>query len=171
VPLPSTQDHYCPNHTDEQNLCCVRKCREPHEQGFCTCSDPKHRAVETAYKATGTSFFTLQAHLKRAKVTHPNDSLAECSTEDVLEIDGGEEEEFVVPDGLVGKDDGPLDADPAVRDHLSTARLSKHVKAQFGQARTHNEQFIIAPCGMIIARKTMFFAEALSEVAIRCNYL
>lgn len=30
----------------------------------------------------------------------------------------------------------------------------KRISAQFGRRRTHNEQILVAPCGMILAHKT-----------------
>jgi hypothetical protein len=42
-------------------------------------------------------------------------------------------------------------------------------KAQLGRRWTHNEQLIVRPCGIIIARATFFGAEAVSSVAV-CMY-
>ena len=89
--------------------------------------------MENAYITTGTSFFTLQAHLKQAQVSHPTDALAEHMTGDILEVDGAGDEEFLVPEGTIEKDGGmldkgndePLDVDPAVCKHLSTLKLLK----------------------------------------------
>ena len=50
------------------------------------------------------------------------------------------------------------------------AASSRHkVRAQFGRRRTHNEQIIVAPCGVIIARATFYGAEAVSSVAVRSS--
>jgi hypothetical protein len=37
---------------------------------------------------------------------------------------------------------------------------------QFGCKQTHNEQIIVTPCGIILARKTFYGAEAVSSVAV-----
>ena len=71
-----------------------------------------------------------------------------------------------MPDVGEVAEDQQIDADPTIREHLSSVKLAKRVKAQFARSRTHNEQLIVAPCGMIKARRTMFFAEAISEVAV-----
>ncbi|KAF9003825.1 hypothetical protein BDZ89DRAFT_1145901 [Hymenopellis radicata] len=42
---------------------------------------------------------------------------------------------------------------------------SSQLKAMFGRKRSHNEQFLIAPCGMIIAREMFFNSESLPSVA------
>jgi hypothetical protein len=44
----------------------------------------------------------------------------------------------------------------------------KKIRAQFGRKHTHNEQIMVAPCGMILARSTFFGAEAVSTVVV-CN--
>jgi hypothetical protein len=64
--------------------------------------------------------------------------------------------------------DGPIDASTEAQRHLSTEqKLSKKVRSRFGRARSHNEEIIVAPCGMVLAWRTMFYAEAISEVAVR----
>ena len=47
----------------------------------------------------------------------------------------------------------------------------KKVRAQFGRKRTHNEQIIVAPCGMIMARETFFGAEAVSSVVVSASLI
>ena len=44
---------------------------------------------------------------------------------------------------------------------------NRRLRAQFGRKRTHNEQIIVAPCGVIIARTTMYGAEAVTSVMVR----
>ncbi|KZT57327.1 hypothetical protein CALCODRAFT_434401, partial [Calocera cornea HHB12733] len=39
------------------------------------------------------------------------------------------------------------------------------IKAKFGRRSTHNEQLVVRPCGIIIARGTFYGAESLSSVA------
>ncbi|KZT50815.1 hypothetical protein CALCODRAFT_444049 [Calocera cornea HHB12733] len=41
----------------------------------------------------------------------------------------------------------------------------KKVRAQFGRHRTHNEQFVVRPCGVIVGRGTFYGAESVSSVA------
>ncbi|THU81591.1 hypothetical protein K435DRAFT_693216, partial [Dendrothele bispora CBS 962.96] len=48
-------------------------------------------------------------------------------------------------------------------------KKKKTVQAQFGRKRTHNEQLIISPCGMILARETFYHSEAFSLVANFCK--
>jgi hypothetical protein len=46
---------------------------------------------------------------------------------------------------------------------------NKKIKAQFGRWRTHNEQTLVHPCGIIFARATMYGAEAVSNSLVRCG--
>lgn len=43
------------------------------------------------------------------------------------------------------------------------------LKAQFGRRRTHNEQTLVRPCGIIYARATMFGAEAVSNFLVKLH--
>jgi hypothetical protein len=51
---------------------------------------------------------------------------------------------------------------PAAKSKLGNRKL----KAQFGRRRTHSEQLLIRPCGVIVARATFFGAEAVSNVLV-----
>jgi hypothetical protein len=44
---------------------------------------------------------------------------------------------------------------------------SERIRAQLGRRRTHNEQIIVAPCGIIIARETFYGAEGVGSVIVR----
>jgi hypothetical protein len=48
---------------------------------------------------------------------------------------------------------------------------NKKIKAQFGRRRTHNEQTLVRPCGIIFARATMYSAEAVSNFLVLCCIL
>jgi hypothetical protein len=42
----------------------------------------------------------------------------------------------------------------------------KKIRAQFGRKRSHNEQIIVCPCGIILARETFFGAEGVASVVV-----
>ncbi|KZO91312.1 hypothetical protein CALVIDRAFT_521789 [Calocera viscosa TUFC12733] len=42
----------------------------------------------------------------------------------------------------------------------------KVLRARFGRRRTHNEQLIVRPCGIIVARGTFYGAEVLGSVVV-----
>ncbi|KAL0959501.1 hypothetical protein HGRIS_011211 [Hohenbuehelia grisea] len=46
----------------------------------------------------------------------------------------------------------------------SASEPKKKIRAQFGRKRTHNEQIIVHPCGIIAARETFYHAEAIPSV-------
>ena len=43
----------------------------------------------------------------------------------------------------------------------------EHIRAQFGRRRTHNEQIVVTPCGVIIGRETFYGAEGVGSVVVR----
>jgi len=107
--------------------------------------------------------------LKRQRVSHPNDGIAEDVDLGEL-IDNEEEEEFEVDEELVhGIDDGVSDlrgASPPPPSTEGSTGTKKRISAQFGRRRTHNEQILVAPCGIILARETFFGAEAIATCAV-----
>jgi len=44
---------------------------------------------------------------------------------------------------------------------------NKKLRAYFGRRRTHNEQIIMRPCGVIVSRATFYGSEAISAVNVR----
>jgi hypothetical protein len=101
--------------------------------------------------------FQLKERLQRARVAHPTNS----DTVDLTmfdEDDAGEEEEFVVEGGSA---------------QLVEASQAKEGKlcAQFGRKRTHNEQIIVAPCGIIIVHKTFYGAKAVTSVIVSIQHI
>jgi hypothetical protein len=80
---------------------------------------------------------------------------------EVADMDG-DEEEFGIVNGLV------LPAGSAALTPSGPQARQHKLRAQFGRKRTHNEQIIVAPCGIILARETFYGAEAVSTVVV-CN--
>ncbi|KAF8588323.1 hypothetical protein K439DRAFT_1276670, partial [Ramaria rubella] len=58
--LPMSKHHFCERHLSCMTICAVEVCSAVAESGFCTCSEPSHRAAETRYKEHGTAMFQLQ---------------------------------------------------------------------------------------------------------------
>ena len=88
-------------------------------------------------------------------------------------MDDAEEEEFKISgedaDIIHGIQDGI--SDPRGASPLPTQPAAKKLTARFGRRRTHNEQILVAPCGMILARETFYGAEAISSCAVCLNLL
>ena len=104
--------------------------------------------------------------MKQSRVAHPNDGIAEERNlfevvdevnEELLEVD--EEGNVTAAEGPASENTTPA---PTV-----TAMPKKRVRARFGRKRTHNEQILVAPCGMILARETFYGAEAIGTCAVR----
>jgi hypothetical protein len=52
------------------------------------------------------------------------------------------------------------------------AKHHKKVRAHFGRKRTHNEQIIVAPCGIIISCEMFYGAKGVGSVVVShlCDY-
>src|SRR5258708_1894288 len=98
----------------------------------------------------GNRFRGLRAHWWATHVVHstliasPNDALGADIVDASNLVDG----EDVVEAFDVAQDGRALPAEDPTR--------RPKIRAQFGRRRTHNEQLIVAPCGMIIAREFFF---------------
>ena len=116
----------------------------------------------------GQSQFQLREHLNRAQIGFLNNSTAStsetASTESSTNLDDS-------LDDLVDSN-GEVEFDLLQDRHAipsSTANLptiTRKLRAQFGWRHTHNEQLFVAPCGIIVARKTFYHSEAPSEVVV-----
>jgi hypothetical protein len=113
-----------------------------------TCEIPEHAALEKRHKQRGTAFFQLRGKLQRANVANPVDSEAAVLTAE-------EVEEMEVTDKSC--DPCPSKPDTGIR----------KIRAMFGRRRTHNEQIMVRPCGMIVARQTFFGSETTPQTVVR----
>ncbi len=50
------------------------------------------------------------------------------------------------------------------------AEGNRRLRALFGRRRSHNEQLIVRPCGIIVARETFFGSETTPQVIV-CHQL
>ena len=159
MPLATARDRYCLEHRSSGSLCSIRGCEEGVVMGKLTCANPLHQAVEKVYEVRGQSCFQLQECCQRARVAHPVDSIAEeCSLDDVADEEAVEEE-FTISQNA--------EAVPTASTNFPQLQIKKRLKAQFGWKRTHNEQVLVAPCGIILAHETFYGAEAISSCVVR----
>jgi len=78
VPLTNNQHRFCPRHAvTHDKICSIVGCNEPATEGHRVCSIPSHQAVEKTHRERGQARFQLKDRLRRARMAHPNDSLAE----------------------------------------------------------------------------------------------
>ncbi|KAL0070341.1 hypothetical protein AAF712_002529 [Marasmius tenuissimus] len=134
--LLRTMDSFCSQHLSMENICRVVECEAPVVQGFRTCANLDHRAMEEKWRERGQAAFQLK---KRYERDH--------------RVDAVTTEEY-----------GP-DDDDGLGDSEEKGDESRPLRAHFSRRRTHNEQLIIAPCGMILARQTFYHSEGFSLVA------
>ena len=140
-PLPSNRAHFCIEHASKKKTCVVNDCRNQTPDGYQTCNIPAHRELEDRRKERGKAFFQLCQRLQRHNTSQLSDSM---SAPDVQEFD----------DDTVHKSDSG----------------NQQPKARFSHRRTHNEQLVVACCGVILGRGTMFGAEAISGIKVS-NFL
>ena len=102
-----------------------------------TCDISEHAALEKRHKQQGTAFFHLRGKLQRANVSNPPNSEApELSAEEV--------EEMALTDGEGDQSSFPSKPNTGIH----------KIRALFGRRRTHNEQIMVRPCGIIVACQT-----------------
>ncbi|KAG1727916.1 hypothetical protein EDD22DRAFT_789206 [Suillus occidentalis] len=144
APLSNNHHRFCPTHSGQNNQCAIISCNLPVVRGRLTCATLEHHQVEDTHELRGQSRFQLQERLTRARAT--------IATNTPLTDDPPDEEEY--------------EFDENTRRVLPATAQStrKKFKAVFGRRCTHNEQLIVAPCGMIIARRTFFGAEGVASV-------
>ena len=159
IPLTSSRDRYCPKHASKNAECVVDSCGRSVRDGKHTCDNPVHQEVEHINCEHGQSRFQLQERMKQLQVAHPNDGAAE--ERNLYEVVDEEDDELFEDDeqGNVTATEGPASE--------NTAMPKKRVRARFGRRHTHNEQILVAPCGMILAHETFYGAEAIGTCAVR----
>jgi len=150
IPLSSNHNCFCPDHKGHNSVCVIVGCEQPVVEGRLACGDNKHQAVEHIHRERGQARFQLKECLQHACIAHPNNSDVVDSA--VAGEDDDKEEEFVEGDSV----------QPAEASQVKEGK----VWAQFSHKRTHNEQIIVAPCGMIIAQETFYGTEAVSSVIV-----
>jgi hypothetical protein len=159
IPLSNNRHRYCPDHDGYHRICAIEGCSEPvasrsssDEPERMTCNIPNHAALENRHKQRGTAFFQLRGKLQRAHVAHPVDS-------DAAQPTAEEVEELELNDG---------DNDAACPSKPETG--NRKLRALFGRRRTHNEQIMVRPCGIIIARQTFFGSETTPQTVVGGQY-
>ncbi|KAF7293790.1 hypothetical protein HMN09_01174700 [Mycena chlorophos] len=185
--LANTRHRFCPSHEGLKNVCSVVGCRKLVRSGFKSCEDPDHKVMEAKHYERGRSAFILKQRLDRHRQNHPDaepnsdpdnepvhngdvlDELAEdvewykINNRGELRIRHDKNPGSVGPvDPGTETTDGDANTEPCEASKSPTG--NRKFKALFGRCRTHNEQLLIWPCGVIFARATFFNAEAVSNV-------
>ena len=177
IPLANNRDRFCPMHFNSHDICAITGCEQPVIIGKKSCAIPEHQQMEQLQLEKGKAAFMLKERLHRHRVSHPNNTMVtptkegeENTTADDLEDgevwfenDNGVVQMFSnATPGSVGVVDEPSVPCEAVKSDFG----NRKIKAQFGCRRTHNEQTLVRPCGVICARATFYGAEAVSNVLV-----
>ncbi|KZO97250.1 hypothetical protein CALVIDRAFT_480072 [Calocera viscosa TUFC12733] len=127
-------------HPNLDQICVVQGCDAPTREKAQTCEDPVHRAREEAYRSAGKEELErLEEEMQQLQLKEPplgEPLLPESSHK------------------LHGKQPGQGEA----------AKPTTKLRPHFGRRRTHNEQLVVRPCGVIVGRGTFYGAESLSSV-------
>lgn len=156
--------------------------------GTKTCANPDHKAMERRHREKAEAAFVAKERFKKMQLTQPTDAFTPESNDPAFLLvgesepveehiewyemdDEGKISVFNEPElGTVngGVEDAAASTEPCPS---KSAEGNRVFKAQFGRRRTHNEQTLVRPCGIIYARATMFGAEAVSNFLVSRYHL
>jgi len=127
--------------------------------GLLTCDNIEHQEIEKLHHERGQSHFQLHKWLEHACVIiHPTTS--ESNLQALLwhtMLDNDDEKFTINPNGCVTADTPKSEEVP----QDPSATKSKKAHAKLTQSRTHNEQLMVAPCGMILGWDMMLGQKVL----------
>ncbi|KAG6835179.1 hypothetical protein H0H93_004238 [Arthromyces matolae] len=146
-PPVKLRSHFCATHEHKNSECVVVDCSEQAPTGFQTCENQEHRKLEEHRHLKKKAFFQLKHRLQKRQLSQLTDTLDPSDHPDDNSED--EPEENVYKDSVKKSDQG-----------------NRPPKARFERRRTHNEQLLVACCGMILARSTMFGAESITGAKV-----
>ncbi|EGG01794.1 uncharacterized protein MELLADRAFT_91869 [Melampsora larici-populina 98AG31] len=150
-PLERVSDRFCPLHHQRLGKRCVAQpCKSDALDGQATCALQEHTEAYSKFKAHITSNFALTSMLNRPGSNRPSDPTVhqDWNTAELVGLDNiqqGDEMDRLHEQGREGADATP-------------SRIS------LSRARTHNDQLIVATCGVILARETFYHSEGVSAV-------
>ncbi|KAF8799392.1 hypothetical protein BYT27DRAFT_7227884 [Phlegmacium glaucopus] len=149
VGCPCCAVHNCKD-SAQNHICSIVGCSASTAADSRMCSHPDHQKAERLHR-DWQAHFQLKERLQRARVAHPSDAVAQdVSVADLIDADDDEEDLEI--SGHDKEGDSAAQNPP------------KRIHVQLGHKRTHNEQIIVAPCGIIIAQETFYGAEGIGSV-------
>lgn len=162
--LDNNRHRFCAAHRVLDGICSIVGCDRSIVPGKKSCDDPQHTQMEKLHYERGKAAFTLRDRLQRHRVNHPTGDDEEINEEDIewyeLDEHGRVRVQHRTNPGSVGEQDQP-ECEASKSDSGN-----RKYKALFGRCRTHNEQILVWPCGVIFARATFYHAEAVSNVLV-----
>ncbi|KAF8805951.1 hypothetical protein BYT27DRAFT_7224636 [Phlegmacium glaucopus] len=178
-PLQNNRHRFCAEHSRLHDVCAIVGCENPVIQ--VTVNDPKGGPAKIVNKKTCP--FLYKEQLQHAQISQPVDSFSQSCCVPEQDIQEDFESYTVHPSnsspgvvvsiqknpgsvGVLDQDSELASIPPIPCPSKSLAGNQPTLKAQFGWCRTHNEQTLVWPCGVIFARATMFGAEAVSNFLV-----
>ena len=154
VPLSNNRHRYCDNHIDNQNIYGIVGCSEKVAPNKRTCLIAEHQTIEKVHSertipATRTPQTGTRCSSKRFNRWICQWRLWTCRCRQWRGVWAR----------FFHSQASHTSSDP-------TVKRKNRRRVQFGRKRTHNEQVIVTPCGMIIACETFFGAEAVSSMVV-----
>lgn len=186
-PLQNNRHRFCAMHSEKDNICAIVGCKNPvveiviHDadggppktRKKKVCALPEHQKMEKKHEEHSTGSFLYQERLRQAHITQLTNSFSDTQTipqdeieEDFAAFEIQENGEAIILERQVGSV-GVQDTVENLLDCPSKAKNGNRTfKAMFGRRRTHNEQTLVRPCGVVFARATMFGSEAVSNYLV-----
>jgi hypothetical protein len=175
-PLANNRQRFCQHHLDEglNDICAVESCNAPVITGHKACGHPAHQEMEKLYNEKMCANFQAVQRLQWLGAAQPNDAMLTDQLADALDLEFRDEWYKVDPGSKsvqlfaihnpssTGKSDLQCSNTCDGKSDLGNRKL----RAKFGRSRTHNEQIVVRPCGIIVACATMVGAEAVSNVLV-----
>ncbi|KAJ7605847.1 hypothetical protein DFH06DRAFT_1348440 [Mycena polygramma] len=166
--LDNNRHRFCAVHRAHADICSIVGCDRPIVPGTKSCDDRNHTEMERLHNERSKAAFTLKDRLQKHRLAHPT------ASEDPPDLVVAEDdiEWFEMDDEgnlrLRTKDNpGSIGtADENLCEASKSDTGDRKYKALFGRCRTHNEQILVWPCGVVFARATFYHAEAVSNVLL-----
>ena len=151
--LQSPRDRHCNTHRGLDFECAINGCSLPTSDGKRTCDTPAHRQFEQERREKGQAFFNLKRRIEsRMAASQIRSQSSQDPTDDLLD----------------DPDINEVLDDPASTSNVRAKLGSKQpkIKSSISRRWTHNEQILVRPCGIVIARATFFEAESLPNCRV-----
>ncbi|KJA15025.1 hypothetical protein HYPSUDRAFT_72271 [Hypholoma sublateritium FD-334 SS-4] len=169
-PLENNRHRFCKMHDGMHDICAIVRCKNPvdivvspgkvHKKKMCSLQ--VHQQIESKHRE------------RTACISQPVDSFSQVQNAAEQDIQEDfevfkESNGLVILDvekntGSVGESDVTLPNQTECPD--KNLEGNRTYKAHFGRSRTHNEQTLVRPCGVIFAHATMYNAEAVSNFLV-----
>lgn len=160
--LPNNRAWFCKLHSCLRDQCAVVGCEQcvvKASDTKHTCSDPSHQDLERYHYLHAWAHFRLKERLQKARLsTATNSETPHSDFHDDTENDEHQTGAELNTDGRAHTE-AHIDSQPLLSP-------SPKLKIKLGRGRTHNEQILVAPCGIIIACATFYGAEAIPSVVV-----